>query len=684
MRALIYLLCLIFLFSCSAKEPLKIVKQQAVQQTVKEAPSKKEKQEILIEKGEEKEEKKQELQYEEINLPKYERKTPSKPLPSEEKEKKQLNFSALVQIKEPVIINVESMPLSDFIIYVIGETLKVMFLMDEDVMKDKTPITLKMATPVAPEKLLETTIGMIEHYGIEADQKDSALYFFKPKPKPPRKPVDIRIGEEVPESPAEIIQVIPLKYIRTTEIEPFIREFYKNVNFRIYFRENALIFQGSASSIKEVADFVKLFDVPYIQNKKVILLKLTYWQTEDFIKQISTILEGLGFTIAKTPKEPGIYFIPIKYLNSILVVAPDETTLSQVIDWTKKLDTAESAGTEEKAFVYSPRFSKASDLLESLKKLFLPIEAPQAPQQKQQAPAKLEALTISGLKISADDKRNLLLIMTTPAQYKTLLTYLEKLDVPPRQVLIEAMVAELTLSDELKYGFEWFIRNKMFEGNYTLGAVFGVPTAPGLTYTFLSETERLKVIINALAAKNLINILSTPRLMVLDNEEATIQVGTDVPVVTGQVTTAEAAGAVTGVVQSIQYRSTGVILRVKPTINTEGLLTLIITQEVSEMGANPPGVPSPTILVRKINTNVVASSGQSIVLGGLMSETQSTSESKVPFIGNIPVLGELFKSKSKEKRKTELIVILTPKIVSTLEEASKITEDFKKELKWFK
>jgi general secretion pathway protein D len=688
MRSLIiYLLCLIFLFSCSAKEPLKIVKQQAVQPVTKEASSQKESQEesqeILIEKAEKTEEKKQELQYEEINLPKYERKTPPKPLPPPQKK---LDLSALVQIKEPVIINVESMPLSDFIIYVIGETLKVMFLMDEDVMKDKNPITLKMPNPMPPEKVLEAVIGMIERYGIEVDQKDGALYFFKPKPKPPRKPVDIRIGEEVPESPAEIIQVIPLKYVRTTDLETFIREFYKNINFKIYSRENALIFQGPASSIKEVVDFVKLFDVPYIQNKKIILLRLTYWQTEDFIKQISTILEGLGFTIAKTPKEPGIYFIPIKYLNSILVVAPDETTLSQVIDWTKKLDTAESAGTEEKAFVYSPRFSKASDLLESLKKLFSPMEAPppQAPQQKQPAPAKAQTISISGLKISADDKRNLLLIMTTPAQYKTLLTYLEKLDVPPRQVLIEAMVAELTLSDELKYGFEWFIRNKMFEGNYTLGATFGVPTTPGLTYTFLSEAERLRVIINALAAKNLVNILSTPRLMVLDNEEATIQVGTDVPVVTGQVTTAEAAGATTGVVQSIQYRSTGVILRVKPTINTEGLLTLNITQEVSEMGSNPPGVSSPTILVRKINTNVVASSGQSIVLGGLMSETQSISESKVPFIGDIPGLGELFKSKSKEKRKTELIVILTPKIVSTLEEASKITEDFKKELKWFK
>jgi general secretion pathway protein D len=286
--------------------------------------------------------------------------------------------------------------------------------------------------------------------------------------------------------------------------------------------------------------------------------------------------------------------------------------------------------------------------------------------------------------MSADDKRNLLLIMTTPAQYKSMLTYLERLDVPPKQVLIEAMVAELTLSDDLKYGFEWLIKNKMLNGSYTLGATFGVPTSPGLTYTFLSESEKINVTINLLASKDLVNILSTPRLMVLDNEEATIQVGTDIPVVTGQVTTAEAAGATTGVVQTIQYRSTGIILRVKPTINTEGLLTLNITQEVSEMGSNPPGVSSPSILVRKINTSVVASSGQSIVLGGLMSETQSSSESKVPFIGDIPLLGEFFKSKSREKRKTELIVILTPKIVSTLEEATNITEDFKKELKWFK
>jgi len=676
MRRSILPLSLLLFFSCSLTGNPRI----NLKEPPKEVGEKREIQEILID---QEEEKKPIVQYENISLPKYERKTPPKPLPPE---RKQLDLSALVQTKEPLMVNVENMPLSDFILYVLGETLKVSFATDEDVLKDKTPVTLKMSVKVPPEKLLEMALGLIERYGIEIEQRGNELYLLKPKPRP-RKPVDVRIGEEVPESPAEIIQVVPLRYIRSADIEAFIREFFKNVTFRAYPKENALIFQGPASSIREVVSFIKLFDVPYLQDKRVILLRLTYWQTDDFIKQMTSILEGLGFTVARTPKDPGIYFIPIKYLNSVLVLSPDEISLNQVIEWAKRIDTPESAGAEEKAFVYSPKFSKASDLLESLKKLFSPVETP--PKSPPPQPAKPQAptpqtFTISGLRMSADDKRNLLLIMTTPAQYKHLLTYLEKLDVPPKQVLIEAMVAELTLSDELKYGFEWLIRNKMFEGSYTLGMTFGVPSAPGLTYTFLSDTEKLRVLMNFLATKDLVNILSTPRLMVLDNEEATIQVGTDVPVVTGQVTTAEAAGPTTGVVQTIQYRSTGIILRVKPTINTEGLLTLSITQEVSEMGSNPPGIASPTILVRKINTSVVASSGQSIVLGGLISETRSASESKVPLLGDLPLLGELFKSKSKEKRKTELIVILTPKIVSTIEEATRITEDFKRELKWFK
>ncbi|MEM3426929.1 MAG: type II secretion system secretin GspD [Nitrososphaerales archaeon] len=622
---------------------------------------------------------------EEVKLPDYEPKVEKKPL----KEKKPLDPTSLLTIKENITVNVEAMPLGEFIIHVIGETLKVPFITVEEVMKDRTPVTMRMESPLPPDKVLSMALGTLEKRGIVIEEKDGALYLTTDK-YVPKKPVGVFVGEELVDSAQEIIQVVPLNYANPMLLEGLIREFFKGkVNLRVYPKENAIIFQGPSASIKEILEFIKTFDVPYLKRKEIIHLKVTYWQVEEFQKQLTTILEGLGFPVAKTATEPGIRFIPVKYLNSLIVVCPDEKSKGFVSEWAEKLDTPESAGAEEKAFVYTPKYSKASDLVESLKRIYTVIEKEERPpaqaQQQRPAPQIQPQVRKEGLKIASDDKRNLILIMTTPAQYKNILAYLERLDQPPKQVLIEATVAELTLKDELKYGFEWLIKNRMLEGRYTLGATFGVPSSPGLTYTFLSESEKLRVLINALATKDLVNILSSPRLMVLDNQEATIQVGTDVPVITGQVTTAEAARPeAVGVVQTIQYRSTGIILRVKPTINTEGLLTLDITQEVSEMGSNPPGISSPSILVRKINTSVVASSGESVVLGGLMSQTEGGSESKVPFLGDIPLLGEVFKSRTREKRKTELLVILTPKIVATTAEASRITDELKRKLPWLK
>jgi general secretion pathway protein D len=277
------------------------------------------------------------------------------------------------------------------------------------------------------------------------------------------------------------------------------------------------------------------------------------------------------------------------------------------------------------------------------------------------------------------------MVVTSPAEYKNILNLLMELDVPPRQVLIEATVAELTLRDELKYGLEWFFRNKMLKGDYTLQTLFSVPTGgPGLVYQFISDSGKFNVAINAFALDDKVNILSTPRLMVLDNQEATIQVGTDIPIVTGEVTAADVSQAVPSIMRNIQYRNTGVILRVKPTINTEGLLTLNISQEVSEMGSNPPGINSPTILMRRINTTVVASQGETIVLGGLISESKGFTVSKIPLLGDIPLLGMLFKTTSKDDKKTELIIFLKPTIITNIDQAAKITNDLKKELKWLK
>ena len=619
----------------------------------------------------------------------------------------------LVMAREPVMINVERMPLSNFIIHALGETLKVSFVMDQKVMDRRDPVSVRMTKPVSPEEAFERVLGLFERYNLFVETSADSLYILSKAPDA-KQPVDIRMGGALPEGTEMILQVVPLRYIRPPDVEGLIREIYKTaVQARSYPKENVLILVGQASQVKQVMEFIQAFDVPFLQEKKTAFIKLTYWQIDDFVKQISQVLEGMGFNIAKASKDPGILFIPVKPISSILIVAPDEKTLGYILQWKEKLDTPEAAGADEKPFVYSPKYTTASDLVKSIRNLYGLLPPTTAPREAdaqlgpptqlvpptQTAPATQTrtgsqtrtsaaqsrtpsaAAAPGGLKISSDDQKNLIMVLATPAEYRNILGLLQELDKAPRQVLIEATVAELTLTDELKYGLEWFYRNSMAEGISKAQTIFSVPTAgPGFVYQFLANSANFNVVINAYALDDKVNILATPSLMVLDNQEATIQVGTDVPIITGE---SSASDITTGTVfRNIQYRNTGVILRVKPTINTEGLLTLNIAQEVSEVGTNPPGIDSPTILTRRINTNVVAAQGETIVLGGLIFENKSKVITKVPLLGDIPLLGYLFKTVSDSTRKTELVVFLKPAIITKVDQAARMADDILREMKW--
>jgi general secretion pathway protein D len=638
-----------------------------------------------------------------LKLPSFQKRLTQKPLPPPPEEKKEekppLDYKALVGVKDLVLLNVERMPLNDFIVYALGELLKVAFLIDDEVMRMTNPVTLRLPTALPPEEVLKAIVFHLEGLGLEVSQQGKVLSIKKPKPKPappPPRIEQILIGDEALETSAQVAQFVPLKYVRTHEIESLLRELVRgiSVDIKTYPKENAFFFTGPGYQMKSLLEVIRLLDLPYFAEKKLYLHKLTFWQPEEFVKELTNLLTKLGYPVANNIKEPGIMLLPIKGLNSVILAFPDEKAFEITFEWIKRLDSPEAAGTEAKFYIYRPLYSKAVELAESLgrvitgqAKISQGAPQPQAPPPRVGAPTtpQLTTFSTSGLSITADEKRNLLLITATPSQYQMVLQVLKELDRPPRQVLIEATILELTLKDELKLGLEWYIRNRLTGGNFTLGQILGVPSSPGFTFTVISDTARFNLLLNLFASRGLTNILSTPRLMVLDNQQATIQVGTDVPVVTGEVATAQATtGTTAGVVRSIQYRNTGVILTVKPTIYTEGMLQLDITQEVSEMGTSPPGLASPTILVRKINTGVVAGDGQTIILGGLISNTRGREESKVPFLGDIPLLGNLFKSQSHEERKTELIVLLRPYIIKSLEDARAVTEELKERLKWLK
>lgn len=659
-----------------------------------------------------------ELELKPILLPNYKDKLLSEeaPPPEIKEERMPINYSALVGVREPVKLNVEGMPLNEFIIYSLGELLKVPFLVDDNVMKNTTPVNLRLPRPLAPEEILEAVISYLERLNFEVYQKGRVLYIGAPKPRPapPPRMQNYFIGDLSEESSKVVTLFYVPKYLNHHELDLVLREyqFLKpfNVNVRVYPPAKALMLVGPANQIKRVLEILEFLDVPFFKGKKVYSYKPTFIRVEDLKNELTSILNIFGYPVVNNLKDPGILLIPLRSQNMLLMAFPDEESQKFTLDWIAKLDTAQAVGEQKRIYTYKPKYAKAAELAEALSKVYAiytttqsPFSAvqtpspqplasipqtttPQQPQRMQASqPARGFFATSDKLNIYADERRNLLIISTTAPLYKEILQLLRELDQPPKQILIEATILELSLQDELKLGLEWFIKNRFTGGNYTLQQMLGIPSTLGLTYTMITDTQTFSMLIRAFASRGLTNILSTPRLLVLDNHGATIQVGQDVPVITGEVTSTQAViGQQTGVVRSIQYRNTGIILHVKPTTYTENLLQLEITQEVSSMGASPPGLDSPTISVRKITTTVIAQDGQTILLGGLISNQKGKGESKVPLLGDLPLIGNLFKSTSNEERKTELIVLLRPYILKSIDEAVAFTEEIKEKLKWLK
>jgi general secretion pathway protein D len=642
--------------------------------------------------------------YEALKPPIFPKTTAEKKLPPREPiDAKRFNLANI-----PVMINVEKMPISDFIIHALGATLKIAFVMDEATMNNKQPVTMIMPQTVPPEIAFGMVLGLLEKNGLYVEEGAGSLYILQ-KPPEAKSLFDIRIGRSAVDSQADILQIIPMKHIRVGEIDWLIRDIVKSgIQLKPYPKENILLLYGRANQMKQIIDLIDTFDIPNLQGKNIFLVRLDYWQIDDFIKEISKILTGMGFTIALNQRDPGPLFIPIKTLNSILVISPDDITSKYIMDWKARLDTPEAAGTAEASYTYIPQYTKASELVSSIQKLYgvsgaasmatsvagqSAAAAPKATSVAGQSAsaaaassAPSQGVVLADMKIAADDNRNIVMIMALPDKYKNILSLLKALDAPVKQVLIEATIVELTLTDELKYGVEWFIKNSQSGGQYTLGTLGKLGASSlGLTYTFVSDIGNFQALVTAMANTNRANILSTPRLTVMDNKEATIQVGQDVPTVTGQLSTLNSttttSTANTNILSTISYRSTGVLLKVKPTINTEGLLTLDIAQEVSLPGADGAG-GSPIFLTRKITTYVVVAHGQTLALGGLMSENASTAETKVPILGDIPLIGNLFKYTAKTKDKTELLVLVTPTILTNTDDAVKITGELKKQLHW--
>jgi general secretion pathway protein D len=264
------------------------------------------------------------------------------------------------------------------------------------------------------------------------------------------------------------------------------------------------------------------------------------------------------------------------------------------------------------------------------------------------------------------------------------LAAIQKLDVVPLQVLIEASILEVSLTDDLRYGVEWFFKNT-FDDYKGLGTLdLGVPgiaaLSPGFSYTIIDSAANVRIALNALAEESDVNTLASPSLMVLDNHTAKINIGDDVPYPTRSAVSSIDPAAPT--VNEIAYRNTGVTLEVTPRVNSSGLVTMEIIQEVSDAEiTTTSGIDAPTIKLRQIESTVAINSGETLVLGGLIAEKDDLKESGIPGLYKIPVIGKLFGQTSDLSERRELVVLITPRVVLNSTDARQITDEFRRKLR---
>ncbi len=288
----------------------------------------------------------------------------------------------------------------------------------------------------------------------------------------------------------------------------------------------------------------------------------------------------------------------------------------------------------------------------------------------------------TGVSFVADDANNAVVVSASPSEWKRIRQVLAEIDVKPAQVLIEATIAEVTLTDDLKFGLRWFFEKgaSQFRLTDTLatGAIGAIaPAFPGFAY-FLNTTDA-KVALNALADITNVNIVSSPSLMVLNNKKAVLQIGDQVPIATQQAVATDAALA--PIVNAISFRETGVLLTIIPRISDDGQILLDIEQEVSDAKATDTSdIDSPTIAQRRIKTTVTVANGGSIVLAGMMQDKATRKRQQIPLAGDIPLLGNLFKNKDDEILRTELMIAITPHIIKDESQIGMIAAEFRDKL----
>ena len=512
-----------------------------------------------------------------------------------------------------------------------------------------------------------------------------------------------------------VMQAFPLQYIAAADMAKVIKPFVSTGGDAVEVpRANMVLVVDTAANMAKHARMVELFDADAFRSARVRIFPLQYVDPGEMADNLDKIFSALDFS-SKQGRPAGINFVPIPRLNALLVVSASTKTMENLERWIGELDR-EPTSTSRAVRRYHVKNGKAKDIADILAKLFperataaegkptqfrpkvaeavskttsspgvrIETTAAKGPEGQQGAEADGKGLRGGKFDIILDEPTNSLIIRGSASEYAAVLDILKAVDVYPQQVLLEVLIGEVQLDDALRLGIDWNYMGTSHGGKVSQEislVTSAAELASGLKYA-VEKTNRLTAAFRALANDGKVSVLSSPSVIAVNGKKSKIEVADSVPIVTASIVANSNPPVTT---QTVEYRDVGVLLTFTPYINDGGIVTLEIEQEVSEVSTTvSTATDNPSFFKRNIQTTLIATQDRSIVLGGLVKERKSRSREGLPFLYKIPVIGWLFGARSDSVSRTELLIFITPRVISSIDEGTNLSREFEERVQELK
>ncbi|MFT3727213.1 MAG: secretin N-terminal domain-containing protein [Terricaulis sp.] len=587
-----------------------------------------------------------------------------------------------------------------FIDTAFGQILHVPYYTGPGVAQRRDFVTLRAPETMNGRDFFKMVQATLSQYGLAVLIDGGAVRIIQDDVLSGQAPNFIRT-RSMPDTPASsrpVVQFFQLSALDVDAVMPLLDTVYPNrgsVRITPQPETNTLMLVGSSRDVAAIGTLLDQIDRPRFADAHVASVHPVYMSSEQLADAVTRSLSAEGYQVSGLVENRprAISLVPIAQANQMLVFTSDTALFNRALYWAHQLDTPEAIGDGQGVFIYTAVNATAEDLGALVAQV---SGGANGGASNSSNPPEVAVRRTNGVRtggdrpdtqgpgattsgaFTIDPAGNRILFHGTAAEYAHVHDLLQQLDTPPKQVLIEVTVAEVTLTDATRFGVEWFIDSATNNGTLSGGTVHSAPQLDnGLfaTASHVYSRGTVTAALTALASNDNLNILSTPRLVTRSGNEAQILIGNDIPIITSQRAADQQTGGNTDVLQTVQYRQTGVILNVRPVVYGDDRVDIQLYQEVSNQAESTnDAIASPSISNRSVTTQLALQEGQTAVIGGMIQDNYRRVQSGVPGLKDIPLLGAAFRTDRVAGTKTELVLLVTPYIVHDSGDMAQLAE----------